>query len=192
MIVTDFPAQVTMRLVQRKDLCAQGSGRSPDREAFDALYTSEMRAVTFFLMNLGASVYEAADAAHEAFLTLLPDRWREVEHPRAWLRKVAYRNYLRQVDRRDHPLDPVPDRPGGTCPVDLVLLTEEQTRVLDALGELSPAEREAMAWNLDGFTHAEAARVLGRSPAAVRKAYERARERLITILKLKKEAGPGE
>lgn len=53
--------------------------------------------------------------------------------------------------------------------MDLVLLTEEQTRILDALNQLSPAEREAMAWKRDGFTHEEAARVLGKSAAAVRK-----------------------
>ncbi|MFJ5142777.1 RNA polymerase sigma factor [Streptomyces sp. NPDC088707] len=190
--MTEVPSPITVRLV-RANLCPENLiERAPDQDVFDALYISEMRAVTVFLMNLGASVYEAADAAHEAFLTLLPDKWRELEHPRAWLRTVAYRNYLRQVDRRDHPLDSVPDRPGGTCPVDLVLLTEEQTRILDALNQLSPAEREAMAWKLDGFTHEEAARFLGKSSAAVRKSYERARGRLITILKLKREAGPGE
>ncbi|WP_143204933.1 RNA polymerase sigma factor [Streptomyces sp. CB02009] len=188
--MTEVPVPITTR-VEYAALCP-GDLMPPDRDVFDALYTSEMRAVTVFLMNLGASVYEAADAAHEAFLTLLPDKWRELEHPRAWLRKVAHRNYLRQVDRRDHPLDPVPDRPGGTCPVDLVLLTEEQTRVLQALGQLPPAEREAIAWKLDGFTHEEAARALGKSPAAVRKAYERARTRLITLLELKRKVESSE
>ncbi|MFD5620542.1 RNA polymerase sigma factor [Streptomyces yangpuensis] len=159
---------------------------------FDAFYLREMPRVTVFLVNLGASVYEAADAAHEAFLTLLPDKWRGLDHPGAWLRTVAYRKYLRQTTARTQPMDPVPDRPGGTCPVDLVLLTEQQRCVLDALGQLSPAEREAMAWKLDGFTHEQTAQALGKSPAAVRQAYTRARQRLITILGLKKEAKSGE
>ncbi|MER8233222.1 sigma-70 family RNA polymerase sigma factor [Streptomyces sp. NPDC094049] len=190
--MTEVPVPITSRIRYVAIHPDRILERAPDQDVFDALYTREMRAVTVFLMNLGASVYEAADAAHEAFLALLPDKWRDLDHPRAWLRKVAYRNYLRQIERRDNPLDSVPDRPGGTCPVDLVLLTEEQARVLDALGQLSPAERESMAWKLDGFTHEEAALVLGKSPAAVRKAYGRARERLIVILQLKREEEAGE
>ncbi|MFB6634851.1 RNA polymerase sigma factor [Streptomyces sp. NPDC056362] len=191
MTETPAPFRIRLRSLQG-DPCLDARERSQDRDAFDALYVSEMRAVTVFLMNLGASAYEAADAAHEAFLTLLPDKWREVEHPRAWLRKVAHRKYLRQVGARNDPLDAVPDRPGGTCPVDLVLLTEEQARVLGALGQLSPAEREAVAWKLDGFTHEEAARVLGKSPVAVRQAYARGRQRLIALLGPAREAESGE
>ncbi|MFD3998912.1 RNA polymerase sigma factor [Streptomyces sp. NPDC058583] len=189
--MTETPAPISTQVVHG-DRCPEARERSQDRDEFDALYINEMRPVTYFLMNLGASAYEAADAAHEAFLTLLPDRWREVEHPRAWLRTVAYRKYLRQVGARNDPLDAAPDRPGGTCPVDLVLLTEEQTRVVGALGQLSPAEREAMAWKLDGFTHEEAARVLGKSPVAVRQAYVRGRKRLIALLGLAREAESGE
>ncbi|MFE5626783.1 RNA polymerase sigma factor [Streptomyces virginiae] len=166
--------------------------RQPGQDEFDVFYRNEMPRMTVFLVNLGASVYEAADAAHEAFLTLLPDKWKELEHPRAWLRTVAYRKYLRQATSRTQPLDPVPDRPGGTCPVDLVLLTEQQTSVLDALGQLPPAEREAMAWRLDGFTHEQTAQALGKDAAAVRQAYGRARRRLITVLGMTKEAESGE
>ncbi|MFJ3176386.1 RNA polymerase sigma factor [Streptomyces roseus] len=166
--------------------------RQQGQEQLKAFYRAEMPRMTVFLRNLGASVYEAADAGHEAFLTLLPDRWREIEHPSAWLRTVAYWKYLRQATSRTQPLDPIPERPGGTCPVDLVLLTEQQAAVRDALGQLSPAEREAMAWKLDGFTHQEAAQALGKDLAAVRQSYLRARKRLASILKLKGEAKSGE
>ncbi|MFD5575256.1 RNA polymerase sigma factor, partial [Streptomyces cadmiisoli] len=174
--MTEVPAAPAAKVVP-----ALRPPRQPQEQAqseFDAFYRREMPKVTVFLVNLGASVYEAADAAHEAFLTLLPDKWRDLEHPRAWLRTVAYRKYLRQTTTRTQPMDPVPDRPGGTCPVDLVLLTEQQKSVLDALGQLPPAEREAMAWKLDGFNHEQTAQALGKSPAAVRQAYMRARQRL--------------
>ncbi|MFJ7587607.1 RNA polymerase sigma factor [Streptomyces sp. NPDC097617] len=154
---------------------------------FEAFYTVEMMRVSAFLMNLGASPYEAADATHEAFLTLLPDKWKSLEHPAAYLRKVAYRMYLRQASSRLLPTDAVPDREGGTCPVELVILTDEQQRMVDVLAELPPAEREAMAWHLDGFSHEETAEFLGKNPAAVRQAYCRARARLINVLGLKKE-----
>ncbi|MGW6705346.1 RNA polymerase sigma factor [Streptomyces sp. NPDC054956] len=159
---------------------------------FEAFYTSEMTRVSAFLMNLGASPYEAADAAHEAFLTLLPDKWRSLDHPAAYLRKVAYRKYLRQTNSRVLPTDPVPDREGGTCPVEGVILTDGQQYMVDLLAALPPAEREAMAWNLDGFSHEETAKILGKNPAAVRQAHFRARTRLIDVLGLKKEAETNE
>ncbi|MGW4725455.1 RNA polymerase sigma factor [Streptomyces sp. NPDC004291] len=152
---------------------------------FAAFYTTEMTRVTVFLMNLGASPYEAADATHEAFLIILPDKWRTLEHPRAYLRTVAYRKYLQQITSRALPTDPVPDRPGGTCPVELLVLSDEQQHLLDLLATLPPAEREAMAWKLDGFSHEETAAFLGKNPAAVRQAYGRARTRLKKALGLK-------
>ncbi|MFJ3914416.1 RNA polymerase sigma factor [Streptomyces vinaceus] len=160
--------------------------------AFEVFYTVEMTRVSAFLMNLGASPYEAADAAHEAFEALLPDKWQSLEYPAAYLRKVAYRKYLRQTTNRDLPTDPVPDRPGGTCPIELIILTGEQQRMLDLLATLPPAEREAMAWKLDGFGHEEVAKILGKNPAAVRQAYSRARARLINTLGLAKEAAVNE
>ncbi|MFD5888709.1 RNA polymerase sigma factor [Streptomyces sp. NPDC060334] len=188
--MTEVPAPLATRTAAARPRSAQTYQQG--QEELEAFYLAEMPRMTVFLLNIGASVYEAADAAHEAILTLLPDKWKEIDHPRAWLRTVAYRNYLRQTTSRTHPLDPVPDRAGGTCPVDVVLLSEQQTAVLDALRQLSPAEREAMAWKLDGFTHKDAARALGKDPAAVRQAYVRARQRLISILELKKEAECGE
>ncbi|MFD8024525.1 RNA polymerase sigma factor [Streptomyces lavendulae] len=176
-----------------KDLLATISEQAEKADArFEAFYTMEMPRVSAFLMNLGASPYEAADATHEAFVKLLPDKWQCLEHPGAYLRKVAFRNYLRQTNSRTVPTDPVPDRPGGTCPVDLVILTGEQQQMLGLLATLPPAEREAMAWNLDGFSHEETAQILGKNPAAVRQAHKRARARLISALGLKKGATTSE
>ncbi|MCX5198626.1 sigma-70 family RNA polymerase sigma factor [Streptomyces sp. NBC_00249] len=158
--------------------------RTPDFEAF---YRHEMPRVTVFLMHVGATAYEAADAAHEAFCALLPDKWATLEFPKAYLRTAAYRFYLRQATSRSTPWDPVPDRPGGTCPLATVLMSEEQRRIMDALALLPPAERQTMAWSLDGFNHEEIAVHLGKSPAAVRKSYQRARERLTALLVTRKE-----
>ncbi|MFJ4832111.1 RNA polymerase sigma factor [Streptomyces sp. NPDC088747] len=156
------------------------------RDDFDGFYRREVRAVSVFLMHQGASPYEAADAAHEAIARLLPDRWRTVEHPRAWLRVTAQRCYWRQSNTRTSAMDPVPDRPGGTCPVAEVVLTDTQQRVLDALGRLTPARRTAMAWYLDGFDTAEIAWMLGLTPEAVRQNICRARRDLVIILGLDK------
>ncbi|MFD9336286.1 sigma-70 family RNA polymerase sigma factor [Streptomyces sp. NPDC060028] len=152
---------------------------------FDGLYRSQMGPLTVFLMRMGASAYEAADAAHEAFVSTLPDTWRSLAYPKAYLRTTAYRCYLRQATSMDRPTDPVPDRPGGTCPLQLLELTAEQERVADALLQLPFAQREAMAWVLDGFSYAEIAQHLGKTPATVRQNYRHARIRLVEILGLK-------
>jgi RNA polymerase sigma-70 factor (ECF subfamily) len=154
------------------------------RHDFNAFYTQEMSAVTVFLMHQGATAYEAADAAHEAMAKLLPDLWRTLNHPRTWLRITAQRCYWRQSNTRAAPTDPVPDRPGGTCPLAAVVITEFQQAVLDALCRLPPTMRTVMAWDIDGFTYTEIAEALSMSPAAVRQNISRARKRLITLLDL--------
>ncbi|MFH8470388.1 RNA polymerase sigma factor [Streptomyces sp. NPDC017991] len=154
------------------------------REDFSVFYTQEMHTVTVFLMHQGATAYEAADAAHEAIAKLLPDLWRTLEHPRAWLRVTAQRCYWRQSNTRITPTDAVPERPGGTCPLTTVTVSEFQQSVLDALRQLPPTMRTVMAWDIDGFTYAEIATHLDMSPAAVRQNISRARKRLITLLGL--------
>ncbi|NNN34339.1 RNA polymerase sigma factor [Streptomyces sp. S3(2020)] len=154
------------------------------RHDFNAFYTQEMSSVTVFLIHQGASPYEAADAAHEAMAKLLPDLWRTLEHPRAWLRVSAQRCYWRQSNTRATPTDPVPDRPGGTCPLATVVISEFQQTVLDALRQLPPTMRTVMAWDIDGFTYTEIADALTMSPAAVRQNISRARKRLITLFSL--------
>ncbi|MCX5380354.1 RNA polymerase sigma factor [Streptomyces sp. NBC_00091] len=154
------------------------------RDDFDTLYIKEMRAVTVHLMYRGATAYEAADAVHEAFIELLPDRWRTIAHPRAYLRTVAWTKYLRQAHHRESPEDPVPDRPGGTCPVREVILTETQQRILAAVQQLPPAQREVIAWQLDEFEYAEIARFTGKKETALRTNAKRGRERLKVLLDL--------
>ncbi|MGW7071733.1 RNA polymerase sigma factor [Streptomyces sp. NPDC054855] len=154
------------------------------RDDFNAFYTQEMSAVTVFLMHQGATAYEAADAAHEAMAKLLPDLWRTLDHPRTWLRIAAQRCYWRQSNTRAAPTDPVPDRPGGTCPLAALVISEFQQAVLDALGRLPPTMRTVMAWDIDGFTYAEISEALAMSPAAVRQNISCARKRLIILLGL--------
>jgi RNA polymerase sigma-70 factor (ECF subfamily) len=164
---------------------AQPAPSAPfQRNDFNAFYTQEMSAVTVFLMHQGATAYEAADAAHEAIAKLLPDLWRTLEHPRTWLRVTAQRCYWRQSTTRAAPTDPLPDRPGGTCPLTTVVISEFQQTVLDALHQLPPTMRTVMAWDIDGFTYTEIAEALTMSPAAVRQNVSRARKRLIALLGL--------
>ncbi|WP_331718496.1 RNA polymerase sigma factor [Streptomyces virginiae] len=158
------------------------------RDDFDSLYNLEMRAVTVHLIHRGATPYEAADAAHEAFIELLPDRWRVIEHPRAYLRKVAWTKYLRQSHHVESPAGFVPDRVGGTCPISEVILTETQQRIVRAIQQLSPAQQEVLAWQMDGFAYGEIAEFTGKTEMALRTNAKRGRAKLKELLGL---AGPG-
>ncbi|MEU3787733.1 sigma-70 family RNA polymerase sigma factor [Streptomyces sp900129855] len=154
-------------------------GASPalTTSSLEDLYRVEMPQLTRFLVRVGATPYEAADAAHEAF-TIAIEKWDRIREPRAWLRKVAHRCYLRQTGQRDTPYDPLPDRPGGTCPIAHVTLKEGNQRVLNALAQLPPLQRHVMAWAQDGFTDREIAQALDIREDAVRKNRSRARRRL--------------
>jgi len=149
--------------------------------SLEDLYRVEMPQLARFLMRVGATPYEAADAAHEAFIAAI-EKWDSLREPRAWLRKVAHRCYLRQTGRRDTPFDPLPDRPGGTCPIAHVTLKEGNQRVLNALAQLPPLQRHVMAWAQDGFSDGEIAQALAMREDAVRKNRSRARLRLQRIL----------
>ncbi|MEU0694056.1 sigma-70 family RNA polymerase sigma factor [Streptomyces niveus] len=171
--MTRKPTQATSRIgFEKPALTSSG---------FEDLYRVEMPQLTRFLIRLGASPYEAADASHEAFAVAL-EKWVTIREPRAWLRTVAHRCYLRQASRRDTPHDPVPDRPGGTCPIGQIFLHEGNQRVLAALAQLPPLQRHVMAWTQDGFADAEIASALGMNEPAVRKNRSRARLRLQEIL----------
>ncbi|MGC5529950.1 RNA polymerase sigma factor [Streptomyces sp. SR-10] len=150
---------------------------------FALFYSEHLAVLTRFVMRLGASPYEAADAAHVAFVEAFP-RWDRITAPRAWLRTVAARAYMRQTGLRDRPTESLPDRPGGHCPLDEVVLKEQEQRVYSALGMLSPRQRQVMAWHLDGFSHTEISEELGITVEAVRQNYARARTSLKKSLDL--------
>ncbi|MDX2601947.1 sigma-70 family RNA polymerase sigma factor [Streptomyces caniscabiei] len=119
-------------------------------------------------------------------MAILPELWQTLDSPRAYLRRAALRFYLKQSNLREEPTSTLPDRPGGPCPVDKVVLSEEATAVLGAIRRLPPAQRSVLAWSLDGFSTAEIAAALKQTPAAVRQNYYRARQQLKINLGLEK------
>ncbi|MEU2772889.1 sigma-70 family RNA polymerase sigma factor [Streptomyces sp. NPDC007162] len=158
------------------------------RAGFALFYYRHAAGLIRFVMRLGATPHEAADAVHTAFTEAFP-RWPQITAPHAWLRTVSTRSYLRQTAGREHPTALIPDTPGGACPAETVALKEEEQRVYTALAVLPPRQRHVMAWHLDGFTHAEIASALGITPEAVRQNYARARAALKRSLGLISQEG---
>jgi RNA polymerase sigma-70 factor (ECF subfamily) len=151
----------------------------------EELHRAEYRSLLRFLLYQGAELAEAQDAVQEAFSVLCrPNVLAAVSSPRAWLRTVAYRCWLRQDVRV--PVDPVPDlleqqalsQKDWHTPLAAVELREEHVRVATMLRALSPKQREAMAWHIDGFSTPEIAEAMGIEPSAVRQNLSRARAAL--------------
>src|SRR5215475_10574485 len=59
---------------------------------FAVCYRREMPGLVWFVMSLGASAEEAADAAQSAFAAAFAV-WETIRYPAAWLRRVAQRAY---------------------------------------------------------------------------------------------------
>ncbi len=143
------------------------------RSEFAACYATERPLLVRFLMKLGASAQDAFDAAQDAFVEALRC-WERIQNPRAWLRTVAIRRLPRR--RPEVPLrewqdlaDPAPD---------VFEISDETSKVLDALRRLPPVQRLVMAWTMDGFEPVEIAAEVGMTPEAVRQARARARASL--------------
>ncbi|MGI6182339.1 MAG: RNA polymerase sigma factor [Agathobaculum sp.] len=130
-------------------------------------------------LSHGLNRADAQDICQDLFLKLLTQRraFRSAEHEKAFVIRAAgnaCKNLLRAPHRsRAVPLDEaLSAAAGGKSPV------------LDAVRALPERYRAAaeLTW-IEGYSPDEAARLLGISPAALRKRIERARKQLKTELK---------
>jgi RNA polymerase sigma-70 factor (ECF subfamily) len=145
-----------------------------DQEAF---YKAEfLKLVRFVLRCTGSTdIDEAKNAAQEAFVKLLP-YWDRVSHHRAWLRKVAVREFYRSPVHI--PVEKIPDRSRPDNATDTAEQHRQQQLVLATLQGLPYKQREALAWLYDGYKPVEIAEILGQDPAAVRQNLSKARRNL--------------
>ena len=144
---------------------------------FSACYARELSSVVWFVMSLGADAHRAADVAQSAFAEAFVV-WDRIQHPAAWLRRVAGRLYYRHLIPQETSVQDVPDHQGPLSAVGAVELRDEACAVLAALADLPPKQRQVMAWTIDGFSPAEIARELGVDPATVRQSLAKARKNL--------------
>ncbi|WP_338117237.1 sigma factor [Streptomyces viridochromogenes] len=92
------PVQEQLVASRRPERLALRVPRS--RLDFTLFHSEHLAMLTRFVMRMGASPHEAAEAAHAAFVEAFP-KWSQITTPRAWLRTVATRAYLRQTGLRD-------------------------------------------------------------------------------------------
>ncbi|HEY2285200.1 MAG TPA: RNA polymerase sigma factor [Streptosporangiaceae bacterium] len=133
------------------------------------------------LRSLGANRDEAEDAVSAGMLSALKN-WCQVESPYAYVRTAALRHLIKgrqrgqlRIARRlvargtvGRGREPVPDQ----------VIWEQQEWVKEVLASLPEAQRAVLACAVDTLTPQETARLLGKSPDAVRQCLRAARERL--------------
>jgi RNA polymerase sigma factor (sigma-70 family) len=159
------------------DLAEEAAGAHTVVTDFSACYARELSSLVWFVMSLGAEAHRAADVAQSAFAEAFAV-WDRIQHPTAWLRRVAGRLYYRHLITQETSVEDVPDRQGPLSAASVVELHDEARRVLAALADLPPKQRQVMAWTIDGFSPAEIARELDVDPATVRQSLAKARKNL--------------
>jgi RNA polymerase sigma-70 factor (ECF subfamily) len=161
------------------------SGEADEPTSFIEFYDHEYHLVVRFVMNCGASLAAAEDAAQEAFLEAwqlmsVAQKWTAVTDPRGWIRVVAFNKYRRPPGSRQPLLaiahSTMPEREDLSInPADLSIGTMQ---VIEALRLLEPELQAVMAFDLDGFTAAEAGLYLGLTDQQVRDRRKKARKLL--------------
>jgi RNA polymerase sigma factor (sigma-70 family) len=158
---------------------------SVSRVEWVTCYKTEMPYLTRYLIKCfdNIDIRDAADAAHSAFAELFRV-WDTVRYPRAWLRKVAYREMLRLPVKSEYPLDMLDQEPALISASDQLELGDEEQAVLAALRKLPLAQRQVLALLYDQFSYREIAEIMNMTEPAVRKNAERARARMKELLGL--------
>jgi RNA polymerase sigma factor (sigma-70 family) len=177
-----------------------GPGGGRPGPGLDAIM-SERRQLINLAYRLLGSLAEAEDAVQETYTRwyAMPAQQREaIENPGAWLTTVASRICLNLLGsaraRRERYVgewlpEPLPEsagwisgRPGGMTadPADRVTLDESVTMAfLVVLESMTPAERVAfILHDVFGYSFAEVAGIVGRTPAACRQLASSARRRV--------------
>ncbi|MGW1116676.1 RNA polymerase sigma factor [Streptomyces tanashiensis] len=153
----------------------------PGRQLAEALHQEQYPALVRFLLLNGASWTAAQDAAQDAFTQMCAPGL-SIAYPRAWLRKVAWRSWVKQKVAPEELCSDLPEPHELTMrwqtPAQAAELDEESRAVIALLLQLPAKQRAAMAWTLDGFTTEESARAMGTTPVAVRQNLTRARAAL--------------
>lgn len=141
---------------------------------FIELFDAEFHGALAVLFRCGASLHDAQDAVHEAFIeawklmAFRPEKWAAVSNRRAWIRAVALNKYRQPNGSRLRVIaEPRAELPEPASRDGLELSPVAQD-LLDALGRLPEPMRSIMALSSeDGITAVEIGKILGLSDQKV-------------------------
>ena len=159
---------------------------APPAAQIEEFYRRYWEGLVRSLLREGANSWEAQDAVAEAIREALR-RWSELTHPVAWVRTAARSHWLKQ-------------RRGAAGGGDVEVLVPDVAEFSEAraddpglvayeldewftgvLAQLPPARREALELSAQGLTPAEIARLVGKTPEAVRTALKLGRKQAVAM-----------
>jgi RNA polymerase sigma-70 factor, ECF subfamily len=154
-----------------------------DPRSFGAFYDDALpRVYGYFLHRCGGSASVAEDLTQETFLAAVAElaKDRRVTAPTAWIHGIA-RHKLVDHYRRQERVERSPAAAWEAEQLEAELVVEDtqqaRERTLAALGSVASSQRAALVLcYLDGYSVAEAARLLGKSAEAVESLLARGRQ----------------
>ncbi|MBL8532121.1 MAG: sigma-70 family RNA polymerase sigma factor [Hyphomonadaceae bacterium] len=162
------------------------AARRGDSRAFAGLVAAHQQAVRGFLRRYTGHWADADDIAQEAFVTA----WRKLDRFegragfRSWVCGVGYR--IARDARRTHQRDGARDAAWSTereAAGEAAASIEDRLALAAAMATLPEPQRAAVALCLgEGFSHPEAADILGLPLGTVKSHVTRGRERLLRAL----------
>jgi RNA polymerase sigma factor (sigma-70 family) len=157
---------------------AAPQGDSP--AGFEDFYRRHYRSLMKLIMAAGATLDEAYEAVDQTMEELLR-RWHKINFPWAYARKAVVSNFLKRR-KRDRECLTHMIKGGHVCPESddcrEMNVWEDEEWIAQLLAKLPPTQREVIRCLVDGRTQAEIAELLGKTPEAIRKNLQLARERL--------------
>jgi RNA polymerase sigma-70 factor, ECF subfamily len=178
--------------------------RRREPAAVTRVYTAYAPALFRFFMAAVGDRHQAEDLTGTAFVSAIESlpRFRgPVEALGGWLFQIArhdlYDHRRRQARSRIEPLEDNLDEAalisGAEDPEELAIARLEGGRVLAALGELSPDQREVLLLRMaGGLTAPEVADILGKTTGAVKALQHRGLASLARVLGLRSPEQPQE
>jgi RNA polymerase sigma factor (sigma-70 family) len=167
----------------------------PEVDFEDFVRMERSKLIWFLMHQYGATVHEAEEAAHMAFIDAWR-KWKTITNPKAWVYTVAARGYFRSVPKSDThrghevAVEEISERFESSClpsAADRVTLSEQERLVCAELAKLPPMQRRVAALRYEGYSNREIAELLGVDPSAVRHNVLRARSRLRHLRELIQE-----
>jgi RNA polymerase sigma-70 factor (ECF subfamily) len=170
------------------------AARRREPAAVSRIYSAYAPALFRFFMAAVGDRHQAEDLTGNAFLSAIEDLPRfygPVEALGGWLFQIArhdlYDHRRKQARSRMEPLEDnlheVAVVAGAEDPEELAMARLEGSRVLAALGELSPDQREVLLLRMaGGLTAPEVAEILGKTTGAVKALQHRGLASLARVL----------
>ena len=150
---------------------------------FVRFYRGHVDRLVAYLIYQGASGHLAADVAQEAMIKTY-ERWEQVTSPRAYVWKVAYREFIRQARATTELLVAEIPEPAALLPdpeETEVWLSKQQ--VIEVLRALPERQRQVLALSFDGWKPVEIAELLDILPPAARSNLTKARHNAAEYLR---------